>query len=149
MLSWARVGIRRAVIDTNVIIGALLHRTGWNRNVIRACMEGRLAPIVGHSLLLEYEDVLSRTALFRKCPLNAGERQQFLEAFLSVCEWVQVYSLWRPNLRDEADNHLLELAVAGGASLIVTKNRADFAEPDLRFPGLRILRPKEVLEELK
>jgi hypothetical protein len=44
------------------------------------------------------------------------------EAYLSVCEWVQVYYLWRPHLRDEADNHAFELAGAGGAATIVTNN---------------------------
>jgi hypothetical protein len=29
---------------------------------------------------------------------------------------------WRPNLRDEGDNHLVELAIAGGAEAIVTYN---------------------------
>ena len=38
-------------------------------------------------------------------------------SFLSLCEWVPVYYLWRPNLRDEGDNHLIELAVAGRALL--------------------------------
>ena len=107
-----------------------------------------MKPVVGHALFLEYEDVLGRSRLFDRCPLNAGERQQFLEAFLSLCDWVQVYYLWRPNLRDEGDNHIVELAVAGGASVIVTNDRADFADPDLRFPGLRILHPKDLMKEL-
>jgi len=39
----------------------------------------------------------------------------------------RIYFLWRPNLRDEADNHLVELAVAGGAQAVVTRNKRDFA----------------------
>ena len=138
----------KAVIDTNVLVGALLGREGWNRRVFRACFEDRLKPLMGHTLFLEYEDLMARSRLFGKCPLNARERQQFLESFLSVCEWVQVYYPWRPNLRDEGDNHVVELAVAGGASMIVTNNRADFAGSDLRFPDVRILSPKDLLKEL-
>ena len=37
------------------------------------------------------------------------------DGFLSVCRWVEVFFAWRPNLPDEADNHLVELAVAGNA----------------------------------
>ncbi len=62
-------------------------------------------------------------------------------------EWVRVYYLWRPKLRDEADNHVMELAVAGSAGAIVTNNVADFYEPGLRFREIRILRPREVLKE--
>ena len=48
------------------------------------------------------------------CQLDREEREALLNAFLSVCTWQTVYYLWRPNLPDEADNHLVELAVAGG-----------------------------------
>ena len=87
--------------------------------------------------------------MFRKSPLSGVERQQFFESFLKVCEWVRIYYLWRPNLRDEGDNHILELAVAGGASIIVTKNTADFEGANLRFPGIRVLSPKDFLKEME
>ena len=64
-----------------------------------------------------------------------------LNAFLSVCTWQTVYYIWRPNLPDEADNHLVELAVAGRAEAIVTWNTQGFQQAELRFPGLRIVRP--------
>ena len=69
-------------------------------------------------------------------------------AFLSVCEWVQVYFSWRPNLADEADNHLVELAVAGGAVAIVTNHIRHLQKGQLRFPGLRALTPRALLKEI-
>jgi uncharacterized protein len=53
-----------------------------------------------------------------------------------------------PNLRDEADNHLIELAVAGGASVLVTKNVRDFQGAELQFPGLRVLQPEKLMKEI-
>jgi uncharacterized protein len=138
----------RVVIDTNVLTAALLRTEGQNRSVLRACFEDRLKPIVGQTLFLEYEDVLGRPKLFRTSPLDAAERQQLFQSFLGLCEWVPVYYLWRPNLRDEGDNHILELAVAGRAAMIVTNNVADFAGSDLRFPEIRVLNPKNLLKEL-
>lgn len=143
------VALLRAVVDTNVLAGALLRRDGRNRSVLRACFEGYLQPIVGQSLFLEYEDVLGRDTLFRNSPLSKRERQQFFEAFLSVCEWIQVYCLWRPNLPDEADNHVFELAVAGSAAAIVTNNIVDFRRSELQFPSIRIVKPKDVLEIIR
>ena len=137
----------RVVIDTNVIAGALIRNGGPNRAVIRACLEGRLQPIVGQTLFLEYEDVICRSKVFRKCPLSPAERNEFLNAFLSVCDWVRVYFLWRPNLPDEGDNHIVELAVAGGATVIVTSNVGDFVETELKFPAIRVLRPAELIKE--
>jgi hypothetical protein len=90
------------------------------------------------------DDLACHTILAR----SHSNQMYRLEAFLSVCEWVQVYYLWRPNLRDDGDNHILELAVAGGASVIVTKNVADFRGSELRFADIRILSPKILLKEL-
>lgn len=71
----------------------------------------------------------------------------FFYAFLSVCQWQSVYYTWRPNLSDEADNHLVELAVAGQAGIIVTRNVKDFVRAELHFSGLRILEPDTLIEE--
>jgi len=90
---------------------------------------------------------MARSGLFENCRWTAEERKAILDAFLKVCRWSSIYFLWRPNSRDEADNHLIELAVAGGAEVIVTKNVRDFRQGELRFPGLRILSPEELLKE--
>jgi len=103
---------------------------------------------MGATLFLEYESLMSRESLFESCLLDAGQREELLNAFLSTCRWTTIYYSWRPNLRDEADNHLIELAVAGGAAAIITKNTRDFQAADLHFPGLRFLRPEELLQEM-
>lgn len=95
------------------------------------------------TLFSEYEDVLGRDNLMKKCPLTPRDRLVLLEAFLSVCEWVKVYYLWRPNLPDEGDNHLIELAVAGAAEAIITNNMRDLKGGDLHFPKTRIVTPKQ------
>jgi len=145
MLSYV---LRRIVVDTNVLVGALLGRAGQNRRVIRACLEGKYKPLIGQALFLEYEDVLARADLYRACPLSKADREELFAAFVSVCEWVQIYFSWRPNLPDERDNHLVELAVAGGASMIVTNNIRDFRRPQLRFPGVSAVTPHRLLEDL-
>jgi putative PIN family toxin of toxin-antitoxin system len=142
------VEVPRIVVDANVLVGALLSASGQNRSVLRYCFEGRVQPILGEALFHEYEDVLGREAMFRKSPLSASERIQFLEAFLSVCAWNQVYFLWRPNLRDEGDNHLIELAVAGGATFIVTNNIRDFRESELRFTSIKVVEPGHLKKEI-
>lgn len=136
------------VVDTNDFIAAILSPAGENREIIRACLLGKALPLMGAALFHEYEDVLSRSELMAKSPISATERKALLGAFLSVAEWVKVYFLWRPNLPDEADSHLIELALAGSAATIVTNNLADLRNGELRFPGLNILSPREFLISL-
>ncbi len=50
-----------------------------------------------------------------------------------------------PNLKDEADNHLIELAIAGNAQIIATQNIKDFRNSELLFPNLSILKPEEII----
>jgi predicted nucleic acid-binding protein len=104
---------------------------------------------MGEALFAEYEAVLGRDEPFARCPLSAKEREDLLDAFLSVCEWTQVFFLWRPNLPDEGDNHLIELAVAGGASALITHNVRDFRRGELRFPQVSIETPADFLKRTR
>jgi predicted nucleic acid-binding protein len=84
----------------------------------------------------------------KTCPISAADRQTLFEACLSVSIWVKVYYLWRPNLPDEADNHLIELALAGNAGAIVTNNLRDLRRAELAFPHLSFLTPTQFLRTL-
>jgi putative PIN family toxin of toxin-antitoxin system len=137
------------VVDTNIFISALLGPAGASRAVLRACLEGRLQPLMGAALFAEYESLLTREHIFESCRLDGHQREALFNAFLSVCRWTNIYYGWRPNLRDEGDNHVVELAVAGGASAIITKNVRDFQGAELQFPGLRTLSPEDVLKEIQ
>lgn len=136
-----------AVIDTNVFVGACLG-IGAANAVVAACLNGQYTPLMSAALFAEYEDVLQRSTLFEGCRLSTTERDELLDIFMSHCSWTRVYYLWRPNLPDEGDNHLIELAVAGGASHVVTKNLRDLQPMELRFPGLQIVLPEDFLKEL-
>ena len=137
----------RVVIDTNVFVGACMG-VGASNAVVRACLEHRLVPLMGVALLTEFETTLSRDELFARSRLDAAERSMLLDTFLALCEWTRVYFLWRPNLKDESDNHLIEQAVAGDADVVVTRNLRDLRGAELRFEPLRILSPEDFLKEL-
>jgi putative PIN family toxin of toxin-antitoxin system len=135
----------RIVVDTNVFVAACLGSKPA-KLVVERCLLGTYVPLMGTTLFLEYEDVLGRKALFRTGRLDPQERTDLLDIFLACCEWVRISFRWRPNLRDESDNHLIELAVAGDARWLVTRNVRDFADPEVRFPGLSIIPPDALWE---
>jgi uncharacterized protein len=138
----------RIVVDTNVLVGACIGR-GASSEVIEACIDNHAEPVISRALYLEYEDVLSRHDIFKRARLNASERETLLDIFLGKCALIDIYYKWRPNLRDESDNHLVDLAVAGRASVVVTNNLRDFSNPELKFDRPRIITPQAMLSELK
>ena len=135
------------MVDTNVLASAILSPDGAAREVLRRCLTGQAQPLVGNALFLEYEDVLAREALFTAASVTSNDRAALLEAFLGVCEWVDITFLWRPNLPDESDNHPIELAIAGNAESIITGNSRDFAAGELVFDSTRVVTPGNWLKE--
>jgi putative PIN family toxin of toxin-antitoxin system len=135
----------RIVLDTNVFVSALLKADTAPRSVLRLALNQEIRLVFGNALFAEYEALLARDELFARSPLTRVEREDLFGAVLSTAEWVGVHFLWRPNLPDEADNHVLELAIASGADALVTSNARDYERSELRFPTLRILAPADYL----
>ena len=138
----------KIVIDTSVLVSALITKESDARNVLRLALEKKIFPQLSQALFLEYEDVTKRTKIKKLCPLSSGEQEQLVDALLSVSTWNEIYYMWRPNLRDEGDNFLVELAVASGASYIVTYNIKDFNTSELRFSH-KITTPEQFMKEKK
>jgi len=136
----------KIVVDTSVFISALISSQGASRELLRRCLRLRYQPLMGNALFCEYEQVISRDEILRSCPLSLEEIQTLMAAFISVCEWRRIYYLWRPNLKDEADNHLIELAIAGNAPIIATYNIKDFRQTELIFNEVLIKRPDEIID---
>ncbi len=132
------------VIGTNVFVAGLRSEGGASRQVLRRCLVGRYQPQFGNALWQEYQDVLGRDIW--GIETSPDERQQVLAALAAVGSWVKIFYGWRPNLPDEADNHLVELALAAGTAGIVTHNVKDLARGELKFAQFRIVTPAECLE---
>ena len=133
------------VIDTSVLVSALIGARGPNREIIRRCLQGKYNPLISNALFQEYEDVSKREQVLDVCPLTPKEILELLHSFYSVCRWVPIYYLWRPNIIDEGDNFLIELALAGNATHIITNNIRDLSNAELKFPDLKILTPETIL----
>ena len=134
------------VIDTSVLVSALIGARGPNREIIRRCLQGKYEPLISNALFQKYEDVSKREQVLDVCPLSPKEILELLHSFYSVCRWVPIYYLWRPNIIDESDNFLIELALAGNATHIITNNIRDLSSAELKFPDLKVLTPETILQ---
>ena len=93
-----------------------------------------------------------KTSSTARHPLRARfdlhQRNNMLDALFSRCTLVDIHYRWRPNLRDEGDNHLIELAIAANARYLVTSNIRDFSDGDLRFDRVELIEPARLAREL-
>jgi putative PIN family toxin of toxin-antitoxin system len=140
--------VKRLVLDTDVVVTALRSATGGSNAVLRLVGQGLVKPLVSPALFLEYEAVLKRPEQRLVHGLGLAAIDRFLAALASASEPVEVNFLWRPQLGDPNDEMVLEAAINGRADALITHNVRHFFEPAKRF-GLRVLRPGELLKELR
>lgn len=138
----------KVVVDCNIFISAILLEDEYTKKVLEFCLKKELLSQMGPKLFCEYEDVLSRDKIISQVKIDRGEIEDLLNAFMSVSSWNEMYYLWLPNLKDEGDNHLVELAVASNADILITHNKKDFLQNELQF-DFEILNAKEVCERIK
>jgi putative PIN family toxin of toxin-antitoxin system len=140
-MMWAMSTSAADQVDSNVLISAFTSAERASRQVLRRVLNSEAEALISLPLFTEYESVLARPETQRRCPLTVAEQTQLFDAFLSRTRLIEVYYCWRPNLPDEEDNHVFELAVAAGDAPIVSFNRRDFRSGELRFPGIVVQTP--------
>jgi putative PIN family toxin of toxin-antitoxin system len=132
----------RIVVDTNVFISGLLSSTSSPARVVERAIE--------HGQLLGSPDTLRELIETLLSPkfnryVSRARREVLLDRLTPIVEIVEVVQHVRA-CRDPKDNKFLELAVNGGANVIVT------GDGDLLslhpFRGIDILPPAAYLERL-
>jgi uncharacterized protein len=135
----------RAVVDTNILIRAVLKPQGTVAPVLGRLRSGDYTILHSPELLEEVLDVLSRSRFHVKY----GIRGEDVEALLALIVLRGESVNFRERIqvcRDPDDDKLLEIAVGGGADVIVS------GDGDLLvlnpFRGIPILSPSNFLERL-
>lgn len=137
----------RTVLDTNILVAASRSRLGASFALLQALRDRRCVALVSVPLTLEYESVLCRPEQVEASGRSVVQTQAFLDAFCLYTEPVHLHYPWRPQLRDPADEMVLETALNGRAGSLVTLNVGDFAAA-ARF-RLPVLTPGAFLRRLE
>lgn len=137
----------RVIVDTSVLVAGLRSQLGASSQVLVAIAERRVRPLVTTAVFLEYEAVLLRAEHRLATGMSESDVDGFLRALAAAVEPVEISFRWRPQLRDPADEMMLEAAVNGRAEAIITHNVSDFDLVSLRF-GVRTLTPGQLLKEM-
>ncbi|MCY3600615.1 MAG: putative toxin-antitoxin system toxin component, PIN family [Gemmatimonadetes bacterium] len=133
----------RTVLDTNVLVSALLFPKGtvsWLRDAWRS---GAILPLASRDTVSE----LVRVLCYPKFRLAAAEREELLADYLPYCESVDIGEPPPvPECRDPFDRIFLQVSVAGCADALVTGDE-DLLALAPAFP-VAILTPRAFAKRL-
>ena len=130
----------RVVIDTNILVSALLQPEGLPAAVLMLALSGEVRLCVSNAVFAEYDEVIRRPHLKR--PPDVIE--DTLRSIRKLGHWV------KPAVRieectDPDDNIFLECAYAAEAEYLVTGNERHFLE---RWKKTRIITARNLVELL-
>lgn len=129
----------RIVLDTNVLVSALLKPNSNPAYVLRLILQREIELVLDERILDEYEDVLARPK-FRLDRRGRAEVIRDLNAIAIVAGLPP-----RPvRLPDPNDQPFLEAAMAAQADAIVTGNTRHF--PDESRGSIRIIAPTDLVQ---
>lgn len=132
----------RAVLDTNVLVSALLFRSGRLSWLRQAWQTMALRPVMAKPTTEE----LLRVLAYPKFRLSAADVEALLEELLP---WVEVFAAPIPSVvkrwtvRDPKDQIFLDLALGAGVDLLVTGD-ADLLVLSDQVEGLQICQPADL-----
>lgn len=131
--------MQKIILDTNVIISALIQRRYPYFIVFNHAFENLIEVCLSNELLEEYLDVIHRPK-FAKYP-DFLKNAELVLTHLDKKAEKYIPSKKVNEIKDEDDNMILELALEAKANFIITGNTNDFTMPD--FEGTKIVTPKE------
>ena len=135
------------VLDTNVVVAGLRSPAGASAALIDQALDRAFTLLLSVPLALEYEAICRNPEQRIISGLSETEISTIISTFCAVSEPVSPRFLWRPQLRDPADEMVLETAINGNANALVTFNIRDFGDIPGDF-GIALLSPREALRRI-
>ncbi len=134
----------RIAIDTNVLIASLTKARGAGARIIRAWLDGRFEVVSSEATLREARLVLDSRWLMRMVPKEKVDALlQHLEMRSVRVQGARIKDL---PLKDKGDQRLVEAAVEGQATYLVTADRELLQYRG--YGGTEFVTPTEFLRRL-
>ncbi len=132
----------RIVLDTNVLVSALLSPHGPPGRVLDLLLAGQIVLLTDDRILGEYDEVLARS----KFGFSADEVADVLTYLRTTSEPV-LAARFDVTLPDHGDLPFLEVAMTGEAEALVTGNTRHFV-PVRGTHSVAVVSPAEFLQQL-
>jgi putative PIN family toxin of toxin-antitoxin system len=132
--------MKRIVLDTNVIVSAMLSPNGNEGLVLRLALAGEFELCISPVVLVEYRKVLERP----KLRVPAWKIEDLFSKLDSRAKLVHPSHTVGAS-PDESDNRFLECAEVADAEYLITGNKRHFPKV---WEGTKIVNAREFLEQV-
>ena len=137
--------MQKIVIDTNVIVSALI-QTGYPNLIINDLfIEQKFHLCISEDLLAEYYEVLAREKFSKFQDFFIRAKVLLVEIEAKATKYIPTITL--DLISDDDDNMILELADKCLADFVITGNTTDFTFPT--YKQTKIVTPKEYWDSYK
>ena len=140
-----------AVVDTSVLVSAFINPAGYPAMAVEAARRGRYVPVMSPQLLDELQQVLARPRILRAIKSPENHAGQFLQDLGELTKMVDITGSLRL-CRDVTDDMVLETAIRGHASYVVSRDGDIVRSLDLmqrlEAQGIRAVTVSHFLKEL-
>jgi len=125
----------KVVVDTNVIVSALMNTNGTPAKILSLILNGKIKLLYDNRIIFEYTDVLSRKEFgFSKEIIN-----DMIDYFKHDGEFINAEFIKR-KFSDETDKKFYEVYKSGEAKYLITGNTKHFPKEDA------IIIPKDFMQ---
>jgi putative PIN family toxin of toxin-antitoxin system len=136
----------RVVLDADCIVAGTIANSGAAARILNRWRAGDFELVACPELVLEVRQALLRPRIGSRYGVTPDEVGR-------VCRQIEDESIWLTDSKDPPrrvpsdpdDDYLVALAIDGGADVLVTRDRHF---DGVEIPGIRILYPGQLLEEL-
>ena len=128
----------RVVLDTNVLVAALLNPDRGPARALNMVLNGELRLLYDNRILFEYQDVLSR----ERFGFPVEDVHPLLDFIEQAGEYISATPV-EEALEDTDDTPFFEVAISGRADYLVTCNKRHFPKEP------RVVTPTELLQSVR
>lgn len=145
----------KVVFDCNTLLQALASPDGPAGACYQLAVDARVSLFVSSAVIEELRDVTARPKLVRKLRITPDRIEEFLESVSVVATLLDSFPEPFTYSRDPDDAHYVNLALAAGARLVVSRDK-DLLDlmlgttPEARqllsdYPDFAVLTPNDLL----
>lgn len=136
----------RVVVDTNIFISGLIISKGYPYQILSLWQDNYFTLVASKQIIDEMIDVLSRPKIQKKYHVSTSQVKKVVSLIEKYAHSIENISVNSIQVRDEKDQHILDLAIVGKADYLVSGDDDLLSlANESKLKKLKIVTPREFM----